>query len=44
MADAAEARFAGGIDILVNNAGIGHTPQPLEELPEDGHDPSSRST
>jgi 3-oxoacyl-[acyl-carrier protein] reductase len=24
----------GGIDILVNNAGVGHTPQPLEGLPE----------
>ena len=38
MADAAEARFGGGIDILVNNAGIGHKPQPLEELPEDEYD------
>ena len=28
----------GRIDILVNNAGIGHTPQPLEGLPEDEFD------
>jgi 3-oxoacyl-[acyl-carrier protein] reductase len=38
MADAAEARFGGGIDILVNNAGVGHKPQPLEDLPEDEYD------
>lgn len=28
----------GGVDILVNNAGIGHTPQPLETLPQDDFD------
>jgi len=28
----------GGIDILVNNAGVGHTPQPLEGLPEEEFD------
>ena len=38
MADAAEARFGGGIDILVNNAGVGHKPQPLEGLPEEEFD------
>ncbi len=27
-----------GVDILVNNAGIGHTPQPLETLPQDDFD------
>ena len=27
--------FGGGVDILVNNAGMGHTPQPLESLPEE---------
>jgi len=25
----------GGIDILVNNAGVGHTPEPMESLPEE---------
>jgi 3-oxoacyl-[acyl-carrier protein] reductase len=30
----AAAEWLGGIDIVVNNAGIGHTPQPLEALPE----------
>ena len=30
----AQNRF-GGLDILVNNAGVGHTPQPLDTLPED---------
>ena len=28
----------GGLDILVNNAGVGHTPQPLETLPEEMFD------
>ena len=37
MVDAAEQHF-GKVDILVNNAGIGHLPQPLEGLPEDGFD------
>jgi 3-oxoacyl-[acyl-carrier protein] reductase len=37
MLDAAEHHF-GPLDILVNNAGIGHTPQPLEGLPEDEFD------
>jgi 3-oxoacyl-[acyl-carrier protein] reductase len=31
------ARF-GRLDILVNNAGVGHTPQPLETLPEEVFD------
>jgi len=34
---AAQERF-GGLDILVNNAGVGHTPQPLETLPEEMFD------
>jgi 3-oxoacyl-[acyl-carrier protein] reductase len=37
MMEAAEAHF-GGLHILVNNAGVGHTPQPLETLPEDEFD------
>jgi 3-oxoacyl-[acyl-carrier protein] reductase len=37
MLDAAEHHF-GPLDILVNNAGVGHTPQPLEALPEDEFD------
>jgi 3-oxoacyl-[acyl-carrier protein] reductase len=32
------AKTFGDIDILVNNAGIGHTPQPLDTLPEDVFD------
>ena len=31
------AKF-GGLDILVNNAGVGHTPQPLDTLPEEVFD------
>lgn len=31
----AALEFGGGVDILVNNAGMGHTPQPLESLPEE---------
>ena len=31
----AAMEFGGGVDILVNNAGMGHTPQPLESLPEE---------
>jgi len=27
--------FGGGVDVLVNNAGMGHTPRPLESLPEE---------
>jgi 3-oxoacyl-[acyl-carrier protein] reductase len=30
--------LTGRLDILVNNAGIGHTPQPMEGLPEDEFD------
>ncbi len=37
MVDAA-TNFGGGVDILVNNAGIGHTPQPLDALPESSFD------
>jgi 3-oxoacyl-[acyl-carrier protein] reductase len=37
MVEAAWEHF-GGLDILVNNAGIGHTPQPMEELPEEEFD------
>ena len=38
-AAAAEAQKQfGGLDILVNNAGVGHTPQPLETLPEEMFD------
>ena len=37
MIDDAFERF-GRLDILVNNAGVGHTPQPLEDLPEDTFD------
>ena len=37
MAGLASESF-GGIDILVNNAGVGHTPQPLEDLPEEDFD------
>jgi len=33
MMETAELHF-GRLDILVNNAGIGHSPQPLEDLPE----------
>ncbi len=28
----------GGVSVLVNNAGVGHTPQPLETLPQDDFD------
>ena len=28
----------GGVDIIVNNAGVGHTPQPLDTLPDDVFD------
>jgi 3-oxoacyl-[acyl-carrier protein] reductase len=31
----AAMNFGGGVDVLVNNAGMGHTPQPLESLPEE---------
>ncbi|MFC0407642.1 glucose 1-dehydrogenase [Roseomonas elaeocarpi] len=37
MTEAARNSF-GGLDILVNNAGVGHTPQPLDTLPEDSFD------
>jgi 3-oxoacyl-[acyl-carrier protein] reductase len=37
MASSVADRF-GGIDILVNNAGVGHTPQPLDALPEEVFD------
>ena len=30
--------FGGSVDILVNNAGMGHTPRPLEKLPEEVFD------
>ena len=30
--------LGGGVDILVNNAGIGHTPEPMETLPEESFD------
>ena len=30
--------LTGRLDILVNNAGVGHTPQPMEGLPEDEFD------
>ena len=31
-------RAMGGVDIIVNNAGVGHTPQPLDTLPDDVFD------
>lgn len=31
-------RLLGGVDIVVNNAGVGHTPQPLDELPDEAFD------
>lgn len=37
LAEAAN-RLLAGIDIVVNNAGVGHTPQPLDELPDEMFD------
>ena len=34
----AAMNFGGGVDVLVNNAGMGHTPRPLEKLPEEVFD------